>query len=201
MSKGVALVVGCSGFVGSHVTKALLQRGFSVRGTCRDPGQTRAKFEDSWTCTKNQSLELTEFSLPEDGSPVPEEILDELVQGVVGVFLCAGHDKQEPATIDFMVDTALSVLKAVRKINSRIPVVMTSTKGNSNLAGAAAGDLENEIEFWSDPAKQNSASQFSPAGETLMEIKALEFFGRNSQNQAVFDSFDFDSFQNHEIQK
>ena len=199
MSKGVALVVGCSGFVGSHVTKALLQRGLSVRGTCRDPGQTRARFEDSWT--KNQSLELTEFSLPEDGSPVPEEILDKLVEGVVGVFLCAGHDKQEPATIDFMIDAALSVLKAVRKINSRIPVVMTSTNGKSNLPGAAAGALKNEIEFWSDPAKQNSASQFSPAGETLMEIKALEFFGRNSQNQAVFDSFDFDSFQNHELQK
>jgi len=185
MSKGVALVVGCSGFVGSHVTKALLQRGFSVRGACRNPGLTRAKFEGSWACADNQSLELTEFSLPEDGSPAPEEILDKLVEDVVGVFMCVGHEKQEPTTIDFMVNAALSVLKAAKKSNSKPPVVLTSSTGSTNLPEAAAGAIKNEAEFWSDPVKQKSAGKFSPAAKTLMEIKALEFVGRNQQNQVV----------------
>jgi len=185
MSKGVVLVVGCSGFVGSHVTKALLLRGFSVRGACRIPGQTRAKFENSWPLTPNQILELVEFSLPLDGSAAPEETLDKLVEDVVGVFMCVGHEKQEPATIDFMVNAALSVLKAVKKRKSKIPVVLTSSTGSTNLPEAAAGALKNEAEFWSDPAKQKSAGKFSPAAKTLMEIKALEFVGRNKHNQVV----------------
>jgi len=183
MSKGVALVVGCSGFVGSHVTKALLQRDFSVRGACRNPGQTRAKFGDSWVCTENQTLELAEFAFPEDGSPAPEEALEKLIENVVGVFMCVGHEKQEPATIDFMVNAGLAVLKAAKK--GKVPVVLTSSTGSTNLPEAPAGALKNETEFWSDPDKQKAAGKFSPAAKTLMEMRALEFVGRTRQNQVV----------------
>jgi len=185
MSKGVALVVGCTGFVGSQVTKALLQRGFSVRGTCRNPGEAKRKFGDSWICRSNQTLDLAELSFPVDGSPVPEEVLDNLVIGVVGVFLCVGHEKQEPATINFMVNAAISVLKAAKKSEKDITVVLTSSTGSTNLPGADPGCMKNETEYWSDPAIQQAAGKHSPAAKTLMEIRALEFVGRNRQNQVV----------------
>lgn len=35
-------VLGCSGFVGSHVTAALLSRGYSVHGTLRDASRPSA---------------------------------------------------------------------------------------------------------------------------------------------------------------
>jgi len=183
MSKGVALVIGCTGFVGSHVTKALLQRGFSVRGACRNPGEAKSKFGDSWVCGSNQTLELVEFSLPVDGSPAQPEVLENLVDGVVGVFMCVGHEKQEPATIDFMVNAGLSVLKAAKK--GKVPVILTSSTGSTNLPEAKPGSVKNEIDFWSDPAIQKAAGKFSPAAKTLMEIKALEFVGRNRQNKIL----------------
>eukprot|EP00092_Neocalanus_flemingeri_P023617 GFUD01025614.1.p1 GENE.GFUD01025614.1~~GFUD01025614.1.p1 ORF type:complete len:344 (-),score=111.90 GFUD01025614.1:127-1158(-) len=185
MSKGLVLVVGCTGFVGSQVTKALLKRGFSVRGACRNTGEARETFADSWICRTDQSLELAELSFPVDGTPVADEVLDKLVEDVVGVFMCAGHENQEPATIDFMVNAALSILKAAKKAKNNITVVLTSSTGSTNLPEAAAGALKNETDFWSDPAKQQAAGKYSPAAKTLMEIKALEFVGRNKENQIV----------------
>jgi len=185
MSKGLVLVVGCTGFVGSHVVKALLQRGFSVRGACRNPGEAKKFFADSWICRTNQSLELAEVSFPVDGSPITEEVLEKLVEDVVGVFMCVGHEKQEPATINFMVNAALSVLKAAKKNKNNITVVLTSSTGSTNPPEAAPEALKNETDFWSDPAKQQAAGKYSPAAKTLMEIRALEFVGRNQQNQIV----------------
>jgi len=91
--------------------------------------------------------------------------------------------KQEPATIDLMVNAALSVLKAAKK--GKVPVILTSSTGSTNPPEAKPGSVKNEENFWSDPALQKAAGKFSPAAKTLMEIKALEFVGRNRQNQVV----------------
>jgi len=185
MSKGLVLVVGCTGFVGSQVTKTLLQRGYSVRGACRNPGEAKIKFGDSWICRTNQFLDLAEISFPSDGSPVPENVMDKLMAGAVGAFMCVGHEKQEPSTIDFMVNAALSVLKAAKKENPNITVVLTSSTGSTNLPEAPSGALKDETNFWSDPSIQKAAGKYSPAAKTLMETKALDFVGRNKQNVVV----------------
>ena len=44
MANRWVVVFGCSGFVGSHITRALLQKGYSVRGTCRNPIETKNRF-------------------------------------------------------------------------------------------------------------------------------------------------------------
>jgi len=185
MAKGLVLVVGCTGFVGSHVLKALLQSGYSIRGTCRNPGEAKKTFADSWICRSDQYMEFAELSLPVDGTPVAEEVLDKLVEDVMGIFMCAGHEKQEPNTINFMVNAALSILKAAKKNKNNIAVILTSSTGSTNPIGAHPGDLKNEIDFWSDPEVQKSSGKYSPAAKTLMEIRALEFVGRNKQNQIV----------------
>jgi len=185
MAKGLILVVGCTGFVGSHVVKALLQQGFSVRGACRNPEQARKTFADSWNCKPDQSLELVQLSFPLDGSTVAEEVIEKCLENVVGVCMCAGHEKQDPTTIDFMVNAALSILNAAKKAQNNMAVVLTSSTGSTNPPNADPGALKNEIDFWSDPSLQQSSGKYSPAAKTLMEIKSLEFVGRNQQNEIV----------------
>merc|ERR1719244_2049351 len=40
--QGLAAVLGCTGFVGSWVTKDLLEKGWSVRGGCREPETSKS---------------------------------------------------------------------------------------------------------------------------------------------------------------
>ena len=42
MAEETICVVGCSGFVGSHVTAELLSRGYSVNGTLREASGPKA---------------------------------------------------------------------------------------------------------------------------------------------------------------
>ena len=165
-SSRLAVVVGCTGFVGSYVTRALLERGFSVRGACRSPEAAAA-----W-CNKTtlagsacaSSLELVQFSIPQDGTAVEDSVMDDLVKGATAVFMCVGHEKQEPATIDFMVNAALSVLKAAKRSmmsgQEKITVVLTSSTGSTNPPpGANLGEVKNETDFWSDPEQQQAAGK------------------------------------------
>jgi len=185
MTNRWVVVFGCSGFVGSHITKALLQKGYSVRGTCRNPTETKDRFGDHWICRTNQFLELKEFAFPIDGSEISEDSIDEVVKDCDGIFMCVGHEKQDPTTIDFMVNNALSVLKASKRSEKKPVVILTSSTGSTNLPGSTPGSLKNETDFWSDPDIQKAAGKFSPAAKTLMEIKSLEFVGRNKQNEII----------------
>ena len=46
------------------------------------------------------------------GFDVDSNPLDALVAGCKAVYMCAGYEKQEPETIDFMVNAGLAVMKA-----------------------------------------------------------------------------------------
>lgn len=109
-----------------------------------------------------------------------------------GIFLCAGYEQQAPSTIEFMVNAALTVLKAAelagkkKNTHNNIPcVVLTSSTGSTNLPGAHAEAVKNEIEYWSDPAAQQAHHKWSPAAKTLMELRALEYVGRDARNDIV----------------
>ena len=173
-------VVGATGYVGSHVTRELLKKGYRVRATCRDP----ARAEWLKALVPGAEVELHALKLTPEGFPA-DNPLERIVSGCKGVFLCAGYEKQELSTIDFMVNAATAVLSAACKNADATCVVLTSSTGSTNPPGAAADALKNEAEFWSDPEDQKSRGKFSPAAKTLMEINAFKFVGRNQKNEVV----------------
>ena len=121
------------------------------------------------------------------GFDVDSNPLDALVAGCKAVYMCAGYEKQEPETIDFMVNAGLAVMNAASK-NAAVAqtcVVLTSSTGSTNPPGAPSDAIKNETDFLSDPEVQRSNKRFSPAAKTLMEIAAFDFVGRDRQNRVV----------------
>ena len=93
------------------------------------------------------------------GFDVDSNPLDALVAGCKGVFMCAGYEKQEPETIDFMVNAGLAVMSAASK-NAAVAqtcVVLTSSTGSTNPPGAPSDAIKNETDFLSDPEVQRQA--------------------------------------------
>lgn len=181
LTRKSAVVVGATGFVGSHIVRNLLEKGYHVQGTCRNALAAKWLFD----CTPNQdNLKLHEVTF--DVEKTSEHTLAKLISDDCrGIFMCAGYEKQEPSTIDFMSNAAMTALKASEISNAKPCVVLTSSTGSTNLPGAPADALKNEIEFWSDPESQKSKKKWSPAAKTLMEINSLEYVGRNQKDEVV----------------
>mmetsp|Transcript_26082 Transcript_26082/g.62836 ORF Transcript_26082/g.62836 Transcript_26082/m.62836 type:complete len:356 (+) Transcript_26082:369-1436(+) len=176
-----AVVIGGTGYVGSHVVAQLLGKRYKVRATSRDT--TKALWLQSLvTEDKKDRVELFELQLSSE-SP-PDEKMDQLLNGADAVFFCAGFEHQDPSTIDFMVNNALATVKAAKR--QKVPcVVLTSSGGSTNPPGLANETPKKELEHWSDPEAQKANGRFSPAAKTLMEINALKAVGRDQQNTVV----------------
>lgn len=175
MSK-VAAVVGGTGYVGSHIVARLVAGGYTVKCGTRNPAGA-AWLQD----LAHESISLHELDL---GPPASEVQMDILLEGCQSVFLCAGFEKQEPATITFMVEAALATLRAAKR-NGVAAVVLTSSGGSTNPAGLDPATPKNELIHWSDPEAQQAAGKFSPAAKTLMEMAALKEVGRDQSNKVV----------------
>ena len=162
-------VLGCSGFVGSHVTAALLERGYTVHGTLRPSSRTD---KDPWLrerlaplAKEGASLELFSASMTD-----PQAVTAAL-DGCAGVFFCAGTERQEPRTIELMMGGVRTALEAARE--REVPVaVITSSTGSTNPPGPEPRP-KREGEHVSDPMQQISVGKYSPAAKTLMEALAL----------------------------
>eukprot|EP00929_Paragymnodinium_shiwhaense_P080811 TRINITY_DN4216_c0_g1_i1.p1 TRINITY_DN4216_c0_g1~~TRINITY_DN4216_c0_g1_i1.p1 ORF type:complete len:343 (-),score=74.03 TRINITY_DN4216_c0_g1_i1:151-1179(-) len=182
------LVIGATGFVGSYITRNLLQKGYLVRGTCRDP--EAGKWLYGLDSKAADNLKLFPMSLQAD-KQIDAGIIDPLMKDCVGAFMCSGYEVQDPTTIDFMVNAGLSVLNSAKRVMAEKPgsapiaVVLTSSTGSTNPPGAPSDLVKSELTSWSDPEFQKANKRFSPAAKTLMEIEALKFVGRNQQNEVV----------------
>ncbi|KAJ1375564.1 hypothetical protein SESBI_50863 [Sesbania bispinosa] len=89
----VVCVTGASGFIGSWLVMRLLQRGYTVRATVRDPGNmNKVKHLVELEGAKTH-LSLWKADLAEEGS------FDEAIKGCVGVFHVANpmdFDSNDP---------------------------------------------------------------------------------------------------------
>lgn len=179
----VAAVIGATGFVGSHIVSHLVDRGYHVRCGSRDPEGA------SWL--KNvvpegggDVVSLHRIVLTTEG-PEDAGMLDDLVRGCDSVFFAAGFERQEPATIDFMVNNARGCLDAAVRQGVGA-VVLTSSGGSTNAPGLTNDVPKQEHVHWSDHEAQIAAGRFSPAAKTLMDLRSLEAVGRDRTN-AVSD--------------
>lgn len=169
MSAAPICVVGCSGFVGSHVAAELLSRGYDVHGTLRDAaGENRRWLSSSVATAASGANRLSLFS----ADVFDRESLMPALSGCGGVIVCAGSPVIAPETIDLMVAVAENVSDAAMEAGID-RAVFTSSTGSTNPSEGEP-DIKNEILHWSDPDQQFRDGKFAAVGKTRLDRIVLQ---------------------------
>ncbi|EQB59219.1 NAD dependent epimerase/dehydratase [Colletotrichum gloeosporioides Cg-14] len=124
------LVTGVNGFIGSHVCSQLLQLGFDIRGTVRDP--TKYAWVEDLMERDNPKGCFTLASLPDLED---EGAFDSLVDGVSAVIHVASPVSLSPdpeSVIPSSINGAMNALKAA----NRSPTVKRFVLTSSSVAAA-----------------------------------------------------------------
>lgn len=182
MEEKIAQVIGATGFVGSHVTKNLLKKGYHVKATTRDP--SKAKWLEQLAENAPGKISLHKFVLTPEGDLIEQVILNQIAEGAKYIFMCAGYEKQEISTIGFMKNAALLSQITGQNVGAEA-VIQTSSTGSTNLPDWPDKDPKTETHNWSDSDKQRDNKRFSPAAKTIMELFALDFVGLNKQFEVI----------------
>ncbi|GAB4856023.1 hypothetical protein Ancab_024662 [Ancistrocladus abbreviatus] len=122
----VVCVTGASGFIASWLVKLLLQRGYTVKASVRDPDDPKKTDHLRALDGAKERLQLFKASLLEEGS------FDYVVEGCEGVFHTASpfyHNVKDPQAelLDPAVKGTLNVLGSCAKFPSIKRVVLTSS--------------------------------------------------------------------------
>jgi nucleoside-diphosphate-sugar epimerase len=164
-------VTGASGFIASHIVAQSLERGYLVRGTVRDAGDS-GKTSHLWALPgAKEQLKLFSADLLDSN-------FEMALAGCDGVFHVAsplpmgkGIEDPENLVIKPAVEGTLNVLRACKKQHVKT-VVMTSSM--SAMAPLPEPSLKSEA-HWSDPGGQRERGSFYGAGKTLAEQAAYRF--------------------------
>lgn len=125
-------VTGASGFIGSWLIMRLLERGYSVRATVRDPDNIK-KVQHLLELPKAKThLTLWKAELSLEGS------FDDAIQGCTGVFHVAtpmDFDSKDPQNevIKPTVNGVLDIMKACAKAKTVRRIVFTSSAGTVDV--------------------------------------------------------------------
>lgn len=146
MSAEKICVVGCSGFVGSHVAAELLRRGYDVHGTLRDAEGEKADWLMSGVAAEaSGDNTLTLYS----ADAFDRESFEPAMEDCTGVIVCAGSPRVEPETMDLMAAIAENVSEAAMAAGIT-RAVFTSSTGSTNPPEGEP-EIKNEVDHWSDP--------------------------------------------------
>ncbi|TKY67828.1 Tetraketide alpha-pyrone reductase 1 [Spatholobus suberectus] len=183
MSSGVGKVVcvtGASGFIASWIVKFLLQRGYTVRATVRDPSNPKKvehllKLEGA-----KERLHLFKADLLEEGS------FDSVVEGCDGVFHTASPvrfvvNDPQAELIDPALKGTLNVLKSCAKSPSVKRVVLTSSISAVAFNGRPKTPEVVVDETWfSDPDFCRELELWYTLSKALAEEAAWKFVNDNN---------------------
>ncbi|GMI78920.1 hypothetical protein like AT5G19440 [Hibiscus trionum] len=175
----VVCVTGASGFIASWLVNLLLQRGYTVNATVRDPNDWKQTEHLLALDGANERLHLFKAELLEEGS------FDSVVEGCIGVFHTASpcyfavKDPQvemlEPA-----VKGTLNVLRSCAKVPSIRRVIITSSLAAVMLTGKhLADDVVVDETWFSDPVVCEKSKQWYMLSKTLAEKAARDFSEEN----------------------
>ncbi|XVF42891.1 hypothetical protein PTKIN_Ptkin01aG0402200 [Pterospermum kingtungense] len=175
----VICVTGASGFIASWLVKLLLQHGYTVNATVRDPNDPKKTEHLLALDGANERLHLFKAELLEEGS------FDSVVEGCIGVFHTASpcylHVKDPQAEmIDPAVKGTLNVLRSCSKVPSIKRVILTSSLATVLFTRKPLVDDVVVDETWfSDPVICEESKQWYMLSKTLAEKAAWKFAEEN----------------------
>ncbi|OIW05591.1 hypothetical protein TanjilG_23377 [Lupinus angustifolius] len=184
----VVCVTGASGYIGSWIVKLLLQRGYTVRATVRDPSNPKKVDHLLQLEGAKERLQLFKADLLEQGS------FDSVVQGCHAVFHTASPvtvTAKDPQAelIDPALKGTLNVLNSCVKSTSLERVVLTSSIAAVVYNGRPLTPQVVVDETWFTDPDLRVESVWSPytLSKTLAENAAWKFVKENNIDMVVIN--------------
>ncbi|KAL3687054.1 hypothetical protein R1sor_013363 [Riccia sorocarpa] len=179
MGKGegeTVVVTGANGFIASWVVKFLLERGYTVRGTVRNPDDSAKVGHLLDFPGAKERLSLHKADLLTEGA------YDEVVKGADGIFHTAspffvkGITDPEEQFLAPAIKGTLNVLQSAAKTGSIKRVVLTSSTAAVLYNGKRRGpDVTVDETWWSDPEFCKELKMWYYVSKTLAEKSAWDF--------------------------
>ncbi|CAK7330919.1 unnamed protein product [Dovyalis caffra] len=192
MSRGgegkVVCVTGGSGYIASWLLKLLLQRGYTVKTTVRDPNDPKKAEHLLALDGAKERLRLFKANLLEEGS------FDPVVDGCEGVFHTASPVSFSPTgdpqfdLIDPALKGTLNVLRSCAKVHSIKRVIITSSTAACVYSGKPLNpDVVIDETWYSDPVICEELKAWYPLSKTLAEEAAWNFAKENATDLVIMN--------------
>ncbi|XP_061998628.1 phenylacetaldehyde reductase-like [Rosa rugosa] len=173
----VVCVTGASGFIASWLVKLLLQRGYTVKATVRDPDDQKKTEHLLSLDGAKERLHLFKADLLEEGS------FDTAIDGCECVFhtaspvlLSVSSTNPQAELIDPALKGTLNVLGSCVKVQSIKRVVITSSMAAVRFNGKPlTADVIIDESWFSDPAFCEKEKLWYMLSKTLAEEAAWKF--------------------------
>ncbi|KAH9536758.1 hypothetical protein CY35_16G016300 [Sphagnum magellanicum] len=183
MAGKTVCVTGASGFIASWLVKLLLERGYTVRGTVRNPEKSKHLLQLPGA---SDNLTLVAANLLEQGG------FDEAVQGCDGVFHTASPYFTKNVTdpqaqlIDPAVKGTLNVLASCARAQTKKVVLTSSVAAVAYTPKRTAGSFVDES-WWTDVDYCEENKLWYNISKTLAEKAAWDFVKENGLNMATIN--------------
>ncbi|CAA7408348.1 unnamed protein product [Spirodela intermedia] len=180
VDKGTVCVTGAAGFIGSWLIMRLLQQGYTVRATVRDPTNMKKVKHLLDLPDAEKRLTLWKADLVDEGS------FDEPIHGCEGVFHAAtpmDFESKDPENevIKPTIDGMLNVLRSCLRAKTVRRVVFTSSAGTVAIQESRQSIYDENC--WSDVdfcrAKKMTGWMYF-VSKTLAERAAWDFAEKNN---------------------
>ncbi|CBI40609.3 hypothetical protein VitviT2T_020109 [Vitis vinifera] len=183
----VVCVSGASGYIASWLVKLLLEQGYYVRATVRNPNDTKKTGHLLALDGAKERLHLFKADLLEEGS------FDSVVDGCDGVFHTASPAALEVTDpqadlIDPALKGTMNVLRSCAKIPSVKRVVVTASMATVVANGKPlTPDVLVDESWFSDPVFFQETKQWYMLSKTLAEEASWKFAKENGMDMVVMN--------------
>ncbi|KAJ3669344.1 hypothetical protein LUZ60_011294 [Juncus effusus] len=185
--KRVVCVTGGSGYIASWLVKLLLERGYTVRASVRDPNDPRKTEHLRALNGAEERLHLFKANLLEEGS------FDEIMHGCECVFHTASPFFNNPVDpqaelLDPAVKGTLNVLNSCKKSETVKRVIVTSSLAAVVVDEKPKGsDTVVDETFWSDTEFCEKFKIWYVLSKTLAEKAAWKFSKENEMDLVMIN--------------